>query len=185
MSISDQKLKHGYVIAQIVLEASKSSDSRVNISDCITRSAYAVTVYNKGRLAGKFGLFIKYSAARRSPWRYSFITDHQTEIDLLFEEYGQVFVVLVNNDDGVACLSYELLKQILDDNHEEKEWVAVRSQLGSQYRLSGKDGRLDKKIARSDFPRSIGLYICSLVKKLDSEGHNPRERGIWKRLFGH
>lgn len=184
MTIADEKLKHGFVISQIVLEISKISGTRVNITEGITRSGYEITVYNKGNRAGKFGLFIKFSSKRASPWRYSFTLDHQTEIDILYKEYGEVFTALVNKDDGVACLSYDLLKQILDDNHEEVEWVSVKSKLRTQYTISGKDGKLDKKISRTDFPRSVGLYAASLVNTLKPKDHNKKDLGVWKRLFG-
>lgn len=184
MSISIERLKHGYVISQIVLEISQIDGTRVSIGEGITRSGYEVTVYNEGRCAGKFGLFIKFSTKRASPWRYSFTLDHQTEIDILHREYGEVFIVFVNKDDGVACLSHELLKQILDDNHEEVEWVAIKSKLRSQYSISGKDGKLDKKISRTDFPRSVGLYATTLVHALPPQNLTVRDKGIWKRLFG-
>lgn len=182
--IADEKLKHGYVISQIVLEISRISGTRVSVIDGITRSGYEITVHNQGRKAGKFGLFIKFSSKRGSPWRYSFTLDHQTEIDMLYKEYGQVFVAFVNKDDGVACLSHELLKQVLDDNHEEVEWVSVKAKLRSQYSISGKDGKLDKKIARNDFPRSVGLYAAFLVDSLKSKKLQPTDQRIWQRLFG-
>jgi hypothetical protein len=184
VSISVEGLKHGYVISQIVLEISQIPGTRVCVSEGITRSGYEVTVYNEGRLAGKFGLFIKFSTKRASPWRYSFTLDHQTEIDILYKEYGEVFMVFVNKDDGAACMSHELLKQILDDNHEEVEWVAIKSKLRTQYSISGKDGKLDKKISRTDFPRSVGLYAASLVNALQPQTHTSKDNAIWKRLFG-
>ena len=83
MPIADERLKHGFVISQIVLEISKIEGNRVSVCDGITRSGYEVTVTNSGGRVGKFGLFIKFSAKRASPWRYSFTLDHQTEIDIL------------------------------------------------------------------------------------------------------
>ena len=84
---------------------------------------------------------------------------------------------------GIAA-GHELLKQVLDDNHEEVEWVSVRSRLRSQYSISGKDGKLDKKISRTDFPRSVGLYAASLIHALEPQEHTATDKGIWKRLFG-
>lgn len=184
MTIADEKLKHGYVISQIVLEISRTPGNRVSVTEGITRSGYAITVYNQGRRAANFGLFIKFSSKRGAPWRYSFTLDHQTEIDMLHKEYGEVFVAFVNKDDGVACLSYELLKQVLDDNHEEVEWVSVKAKLHSQYSISGKDGKLDKKISRNDFPRSVGLYTASLVNSLEPKELDTADQRIWQRLFG-
>lgn len=175
MAIADEQFKHGFVISQIVLEISKINGLRVSVSNSITRSGYVVTVYKQGQEIAKFGLFIKFSLNRRSPWRYSVKRDHQTEIDLMYEEYREVFVALVNKEDGVACLNYELLKQILDDNHEETEWISVSSKLGSQYSLSGKDGKLNKKISRSDFLRSVRLYVESSIEKTGTDLHAQLE----------
>ena len=88
-------------------------------------------------------------------------------------------MAFVNKDDGVACLSHELLKQVLDDNHEEVEWVSVRSRLRSQYSISGKDGKLDKKISRTDFPRSVGLYAAS-----PSTPWSPRNTLLKTKAYG-
>ena len=148
------------------------------------RSSYLVTVFNKDRKTGGFGFFIKFSTKRNSPWRFSFHHEHQKEIQNLKEECGQIFVALVNKDDGVACLSYELLKQLLDDEFDKIETVTVNAKLKSQYSLVGTDGKLDRKIARNDFPRSIGLYANSLVTALGIDRHTNVEKGIWKRLFG-
>ena len=184
MTIAQEKFIQGHVIAQLFLEISKINDIRLSIENSVTRAGYCVSLYQKDRLIGKFGLFIKSSGKRRSPWNYTFTRDHQTEIELLFEEYKQVFIVLVNNTDGVASLSYQLLKQILDDNHEDVEWVSVKSKLSSRYSLSGKDGELDKKISRSDFPKAIGLYVRSLSSIKGTQDEDKLEYGILARLFG-
>ena len=184
MAIAREKFNQGHVIAQLCLEISKIDDINLSIENSATRAGYCVSLYQKERPVGKFGLFIKSSGSRRSPWNYTFARDHQTEIDLLFEEYKQVFIVLVNNTDGVACLSYQLLKQILDDSHDDVEWVSVKSNLGARYSLSGKDGILDKKISRSDFPKAIGLYVRSLSSIKGTQDDSKPERGILARLFG-
>ena len=183
MPINDEKLKHGFVISQVVFEISENSENTVNVSEDLTRSGYQVLVENKGDRVCEFGLFIKYSKKRNSPWRYSFMEDHQVAIDLMKEAYGEVFIAFINKDDGVACVNYELLKQLLDDNHEAIEWVAVRSGLNKQYSLSGKDGKLDKKISRSDFPRIINSYIQSLPNITQINGLGEKKIGIWKKIF--
>ena len=184
MSVTDVRLKHGFVISQIVLELCKEKGTSIAVDDSVTRSGYQFSVYNEGKFNFSFGVFIKHSQKRRSPWNYTFTKDHQTDIELMYQQYGEVFVVLVNRDDGVACVSYDLLKQILDDNHEEVEWVSVHSQLRSQYSLRGKDGKLDKKISRSDFPRSIAIYAKLFDENIESDNTTLAERNIFYRLFG-
>src|ERR1700686_4545384 len=65
------------------------------------------------------GIYIKYSSKRLSPWRFSFQKRHQEQILELKMAIGAVFLLLVCNDDGVVVLTFDELKQILNDNHEE------------------------------------------------------------------
>ena len=67
------------------------------------------------------GLFIKTSAKRKSPWRYNFKKEHQDEVRELFNSHGEVFNIFVNEMSGIACLNFEQLKEILEDNHEEQD----------------------------------------------------------------
>ena len=68
------------------------------------------SVYNKGRQAGKLGLFIKFSSKRNSSWLNLFILSIKKKLERYTINNGKFFfVALVSNDDGVACLNYDLL----------------------------------------------------------------------------
>lgn len=181
MAISSEKVKHGFVISQIVFELSETG-FKVNVQGLENRSAYLVDVENSDGVGCKFAIFIKLSNKRRSPWGYSFTEQHQIDIDALKTEFGEVFILLLNHDDGVACLSYELLRKVLDEFHEPVEWVTVKSSLRSQYGVKGRDGGLDRKISRGDFPKSIGLYAELTINQ--TEIISDENRGVWARLFG-
>lgn len=73
----------------------------------------------------------------------------------------QTFIVFVNDDDGVACLDFVGLKELLDDNFEDAEWVSVTRKLNESYRLAGKDGKLSGKSRRSSFPSTISAVASS------------------------
>lgn len=79
---------------------------------------------------------------------------------------------------------HNLIKQLFDEEFDKIETVTVNSKLRSQYILMGTDGKIDRKIARNDFPKSIGLNTNVLVKALGTESHTRIKREIWKRLFG-
>jgi hypothetical protein len=162
MTISEEHFNHGYIISQIMLEISKINNLSMSIEKALSRTGYIVHI-KAGQRTIDFGLLIKCSKKRRSPWRYTFTRDHQTEIDILQDAVQKVFVVLVNKDDGVVCLTYSMLKEILDDHHEDTEWVSVQSKLGSQYTVQGKDGKLREKISRKDFPRIFHSYVETLL----------------------
>ena len=101
------------------------------------------------------GLYIKYSSKRMTPWRFSFKKEHQDEIAEMRECYGRVFLVLVCNDDGIVCLSYEELKQILDEDHEPVEWVSANRHPREMYAVKGSNGALEFKIGASEFPHKL------------------------------
>ena len=80
-------------------------------------------------------------------------------IDELKIKCNEVFIILVNGDDGVACFNYETLKVLLDDFHEDQEWISVKRGLREQYAIAGKDGQLPFKVASSSFPSVITDFI--------------------------
>ena len=101
------------------------------------------------------GAFIKHSKKRLSPWRFSFLKEHQIEIEELKGNCEKVFLILVCGMDGIVTLSYEELKKILDDNHGEIEWISASRNRNQEYTINGSDGGLGRKIGKSDFPKKI------------------------------
>jgi len=101
------------------------------------------------------GIYIKYSAKRMTPWRFTFKREHQEEIDLMKSQFTNVFLLLVCNDDGVVCLSYLELKQILDNQLDPIEWISATRHKRQMYAVKGSNGKLDFKIGQNDFPEKI------------------------------
>ncbi len=105
------------------------------------------------------GIYIKYSAKRLSPWRFTFQQRHQDEILEIRKNTGSVFLLLVCNDDGIVTLSFEELKGILDENHEPVEWISVSRSKREMYAVGGSNGSLKFKIGKQDFPSKIFTQI--------------------------
>jgi len=101
------------------------------------------------------GIYIKYSSKRMTPWRFTFKKEHQKEIDLMKKNFKEVFLVLVCNDDGVVCLSYQELKKILDSQLDDIEWISATRQKRKMYAIKGSNGKLGFKIGPNDFPDKI------------------------------
>jgi hypothetical protein len=101
------------------------------------------------------GIFIKYSSKRMSPWRFSFQKRHQDEILEMKNKLGEVFTILVCNDDGIVCLSFDELKMILDTQHDEGAWISAARGPREEYEVKGSDGKLKFKIANNDFPTKV------------------------------
>lgn len=143
--IKDFEFFHGLVFARIVHGARRSVSIRVFQSE--SNASYVV---NDG-----VGVYIKYSSKRMTPWRFTFAKEHQDEIELLKSTVRNVFLLLVCNDDGVVCLNYAELKQLLDSQHEPIEWISATRHKREMYSVRGSDGELDFKIGQSDFPQKL------------------------------
>ena len=101
------------------------------------------------------GIYIKYSSKQMTPWRFTFSQTHKTEIDLLRANMPNVFIVLVCNDDGVVCLSYDELKRIMSDQQEGFQWISATRHKREMYSIEGSDGRLEFKVGKNDFPKKL------------------------------
>lgn len=107
----------------------------------------------------KIGLYVKVSRKRVTPWRYTFIKEHQAEIEEMRRETDQVFVLLLAGTDGVAMLAYEELKKLLDEQFEDSEWLSVSRKHNQNYRVDGHDGKRKLTIPMNSFPSDIVSYI--------------------------
>lgn len=103
----------------------------------------------------KVGLYLKYSTKKISPWRFSFTKEHQEEMKIMRDLLENIYLVLICGKDGIACIEYEELKQVLDEYYEEVEWVSASRLKREQYSIKGSNGKLDFKIADTDYPRKI------------------------------
>lgn len=176
MSIGSEEKLHGVAVLRLLEEVSvEFPEARFSLHTGVSRSSYVL----KGRLlkekrhlllgakqtAIEFstGLFIKHSTKRASPWSYNFIREHQDEVKALHSEYGQVFLIFVNGGDGIACVNYEQFKDVLDEHHEEQEWVRVSRKPKQNYRISGNDGKLEKPLPRNSFPKVITEFFEELL----------------------
>ena len=141
--ISDTTRYHGIVFSEI---ARKERNILIDQFDSKSNSSYTIN---------GVGLFIKYSTKRMPPWHFTFIRDHQLEIEQIKSRHNHVVIALVCGTDGVAALSYDELKQVLDHNIEDVERITVRRPPRGKYRISGTDGEMDRTIGISDFPGKI------------------------------
>lgn len=110
---------------------------------------------NSFMINDKVGLFLKYSTKKISPWRFSFTREHQEEMKIMKDLLSNVYLVLICGKDGIACIEYEELKIVLDEYFEDVEWVSASRLKREQYSIKGSNGKLDFKIADSDFPKKI------------------------------
>lgn len=145
---------HGAVLHRLIRE---NTEGNLVIKPGINKYAYLIrkAQYDEFRVDKTVGLFVKYSSKRLSPWRYSIYKEEQEEIELLKEVCNTVYLVLVNGKEGIACLDYDNIKELLDDTFEDHEWLSVSTKLRKEYTIKGKDGNLQRKIPRNLYPKIV------------------------------
>jgi hypothetical protein len=144
MSIKEYEFFNGVVLNKIIR---KGKPVKIDTFPCSSKNAFAIN--------DKVGLYIKYSKKPTTPWRFSFLKLHQDEIKVMKEVLDEVFVIFVCQKDGFACLSYDELKKVLDEQHDEIEWISASRLKRESYTLKGSNGKLKFKINDNAFPKRI------------------------------
>jgi hypothetical protein len=147
--IKEYEYYHGAVILGLM----QGLNNNLTIKPFLSNSNSSYVIFDKA------GLYIKHSTKRMAPWQFTFLRNHQDEILEMKNKYKEVYVLLVCNDDGVVCIDYNSLKQLLDENHEESEWIRVTKKAGGMYTINGKNGSLKYKVGRNEFPKKIIDFI--------------------------
>lgn len=143
--IYDFEFYHGAALARLV----HCTKTKVTIRP-YPSSSNASYILNE-----KIGLYIKHSSSRMTPWKFSFDKLHQNEILEMRDQLGEIFIALVCNKDGIACLSFDELKKVLNEEHDSKEWIKVSRRTREKYQIKGSDGTLFFKIGDNEFPNKL------------------------------
>lgn len=136
--IKDYSRYHGAAIIELLGSVDE------NISIC-SHSSVGFYIINNS-----LPIFIKYSTSRKGPWVFNFALTHQVVEEELFDEFEQCLTVFVCGKDGIAAISHDELKQLLDEKDQES--VIIRRRHKQMYQIRGKKGSLDRKISRSSLP---------------------------------
>lgn len=144
MSINDYELFNGAVLNKLIR---KGKPVKIDIFPSSSNNAFTIN--------DKVGLYIKYSKKLVSPWRFSFIKEHQDEFKIMTDLCKKSFLILVCNKDGIVCINNTTLKTILDDNYEDVEWISASRLKRESYAIKGSDGKLKFKINLNDFPKHV------------------------------
>jgi hypothetical protein len=91
---------------------------------------------------------------------------------------GAVFLLLVCNEDGVVVLTFDELKQILDEDHETVEWISAARNRRQMYSIKGSDGKLSFKVGRDEFLHKMfsmpGQDMGAALTSIDAASSQPR-----------
>ncbi|MEZ5548078.1 MAG: hypothetical protein R3E74_09935 [Pseudomonadales bacterium] len=94
-------------------------------------------------------VYIKYSTSRKGPWVFNFQKAHQEYQQHLFQQFDECITAFVCGKDGIAALTHESMRNVLDDAFDHQESVTIRRKHNEMYRVRGKDGVLEKRVSRS------------------------------------
>ncbi len=99
-------------------------------------------------------VLLKYSTKSRSPWGFTFTIDEQ---GILQERAAQQQVVigLICGADGVAALAFDAYLSIAAPRSSAIH-ISCYRQHNEHYEVNGPDGRLNKKVAPSNWQRIFG-----------------------------
>jgi len=113
-------------------------------------------------VSGKYGIYIKYSEKRMSPWSFNFQDRHRKKILELFSKYDKCFILLVCSDIGVCCLNKTDLHRVIDlgGGSNFPKTISISKRKREKYKISGTDGDLKYKIGDNDFPDKIFVAPC-------------------------
>jgi hypothetical protein len=98
---------------------------------------------------------MKYSTRGRSPWGFTFMPDEQVLLHASASKF-KIVIGLICGADGVAALSYDAYLTVAA-HRESAVHVACYRQHGEHYEVNGPDGRLDEKVAPSNWRRILEL----------------------------
>ncbi len=105
-------------------------------------------------------VYMKHSTKRISPWQFTFLPEHMVEIANLYNQKNNLFVVLICNDDGICCLSFDELAQVIFfGNIGQSKFIRVSRSPREKYTVTGSDGKLKHKIGDSEFSNKV-LSFC-------------------------
>lgn len=98
-------------------------------------------------------VLLKYSTKGRSPWGFTFTTDEQMLLQRRASEFKTV-IGLICGADGVAGFTYETYSKIATPRNSAIH-IACYRQHGEYYEVNGPDGKLNGKVAPSNWQRIL------------------------------
>jgi hypothetical protein len=106
------------------------------------------------KINNEFHIYLKHSKDRLTPWQFTFQPRQLEKIIDLKNKIQRFYIVLICNGDGICCLTFEELAQVIfiGENSLLKT-VRISRTSREKYSVSGTDGKLKYKIGNSDFPK--------------------------------
>lgn len=156
--LDEYEFYQGLVLRQLITESPLSLTVRPFVREGRI-SAFAVN--------GQVGVFIKHSAKRMSPWRFTFNLVQAADLLDLEAKLPKTFVVFVCGDDGIVTLDIASLHQIVSFEESDHGWVRAERKPRSQYTVGGN---------RAEFPNKVPSGTSPIGDSLMESLRNWRKR---------
>lgn len=98
-------------------------------------------------------VLLKYSTRSRSPWGFTFLPEEQVLLQNRASE-SKIVIGLICGADGVAAFTYASYRSVAAPRKTAVH-IACYRQHGEHYEVNGPDGRLDGKVAPSNWQRIL------------------------------
>lgn len=98
-------------------------------------------------------VILKYSTRGRSPWGFTFMPDEQVLLQNRAAEF-KIIIGLICGADGVAAFTFDAYRSVATPRKSAVH-IACYRQHGEHYEVNGPDGRLDGKVAPSNWQRIL------------------------------
>ncbi len=170
--IKEYEQYHGMALCRL---AHKFSGYKISTNVNDDNSSYLIN--------DTFGVYIKYSKKRLTPWTFAFNSEHYKAILKLVNNQQQVFILLVCGMDGICCIDYVEFSQVISsiiDN--EIKYVSVSRFKNQQYQVSGTDGEIKHKFADSDMllfegsSHTAKTIMDNILNEVSVIEQNPEDR---------
>lgn len=176
--IAEYKLCHGAVLAEIV--------------HCLDRPVMIDELEEGGRLSsyilnGKFGLQIKHSTQRLSPWLFTFTNANMLELLDLRDRCEEVYIVFVGSHLGMVCLTIEEMLEIGDPGDSGQLWIRIARSRGKWFSVFGAKGQMGAKK-----PNGLDCLLDKLtagpIPKIERStpsrtSKQSRFSSVWRAMF--
>ncbi len=136
---------HGVVLSELI---HGSTDAlKISRFDGSFKAGYVV--------GDSIGIYVKHCNKRMPPWVFSFQPDHIAQLCQMSIRLKNIFVVLVCDDDGIACLSKSDFAEIIDTTSYGAKWIRITRRPRKMYSVFGSDGELKRKVGVGEFPKKL------------------------------
>lgn len=143
--VSEFEFFHGAVLARML-----HSTQQALLIRPYSESDNAAYVINDNK-----GIYIKYSAKRLSPWRFTFQRRHHEVITEMKRSISEVYIILVCNDDGAVVLSFDEFQEVARNGEEPADWLSAARNRRQMYLVKGPEGRLAFKVGKDDYSAKL------------------------------